>query len=82
MKKICLFFVILLASVFIGLQIEKDPGYVLIAIQNWTIETPLWLAVVLILLTYFVIQALVKMLTGAGKLRYYWHRWQRRAGGG
>ncbi|KGP62376.1 protoporphyrinogen oxidase [Legionella norrlandica] len=37
-------FIILLLSVVLGIQLNKDPGYILITINNWTIETTLWFA--------------------------------------
>lgn len=78
MKKLLTFFLLLLASVWVGLHIEKDPGYVLIAISHWTIETPLWFAVVLLLITYLAIRMLSRLLGSAGRVKSYWYRWQRK----
>lgn len=36
------FFAILLCSVLLGIQLHADPGYLLIALNHWTIETTLW----------------------------------------
>jgi HemY protein len=44
MMRIVLAFIILLGSVCLGIQLHYDPGYLLIAINHWTIETTLWLA--------------------------------------
>jgi HemY protein len=50
------------ASVFIGLLIAKDPGYVLIAFQDYTVEMPLWLGVIAILLGVYLLSLAIKLL--------------------
>src|SRR5690606_25675395 len=41
-------------SVYLGIQLNYDPGYVLIAINHWTVETTLWVAVCGLLLLYIL----------------------------
>lgn len=53
MKKIITFFFVLIAAVWIGLQLNHDPGYVLIALNHWTIETTAWVGL-LVLLAIFI----------------------------
>lgn len=75
MKRTLLLFVVLLVSVWIGININKDPGYVLVAIQQWTIETPLWFAVVIILLFYALLHFFLRLLNAirqAGSIFQYW----------
>ena len=45
MIKVLFIFILLLMSVWLGIQLQHDPGYMLIAINQWTIETPLWVAI-------------------------------------
>lgn len=59
-------FIILLASVYLGLQLQYDPGYVLIAINKWTIETNFWVGIfalfLLFVITYLSIRLLGKLV--------------------
>lgn len=76
MIRVLLAFIILLLSVFLGIQLNKDPGYVLIAINNWTIETTLWIAVFgllfLFVLTYGFVQFCNK-ITRTPSMINKWH---------
>ena len=49
---------ILMVSVLVGLKIAEDPGYAIFAYKHWTMEMPLWFAVVSVilglLLFYFI----------------------------
>ncbi len=52
----------LAASVVIGLVIAKDPGYLLIAFQDWTVEMPLWLGLIAILVAVYLLSLTIKLL--------------------
>lgn len=69
-------FFILLASVLLGIQLKADPGYVLIAINHWRLETTLWVAVFAIILllaiTHILLQLISKLLTTPRTLNK-WH---------
>ena len=54
MTRILFLLIMLFLAVFIGLQLNKDPGYVLIAVNQWTIETTLWFAVLASLIGFTV----------------------------
>lgn len=66
MIRILFAFFVLLAAVFLGIQLNYDPGYILIAINHWTIETTVWVALFallfLFLLVHFLIQLTYKLL--------------------
>lgn len=47
-------FIILLGSVCLGIQLNHDPGYVLIGINHWTIETTLWVAIFGLLFLFII----------------------------
>ena len=38
--------IILIASVWLGLQIAEDPGLAFFSYKQWSVEMPLWFAVV------------------------------------
>ncbi|KTD49898.1 protoporphyrinogen oxidase [Legionella rubrilucens] len=63
MIRLFFIFIVLLASVWLGIQLSHDPGYLLIAINHWTVETTLWVAIILALLGFFLLHYL--LLLGA-----------------
>lgn len=65
MIRLILFLVFLIASVYIGMEMMQHPGYLLIVYQPWTVEMPLWFAVLCLivfislfyLLIYFIMHS-------------------------
>lgn len=57
MRRLILTLLVLLISVWVGIKIAQDPGYLLMAYRKWTIEMPLWFAFLglLILLVLFYV---------------------------
>lgn len=55
MIRVLFAFLILLAAVILGIQLNKDPGYVLIAINHWTIETTVWVAIFTLILLFMIV---------------------------
>lgn len=76
MIRILFTFILLLGSIFLGIQLNYDPGYVLVAINHWTIETTLWVAVfgllLLFLITHLLIQLIHKITTTPSAINH-WH---------
>lgn len=64
MKKLIFYFIVLVAATWLGIIMHKNPGYVLVAYQTWTLETTLWFALIAILVAFLVINLLVKFLRG------------------
>jgi HemY protein len=75
MKRLLILFLILLASVWLGLQINHDPGYVMLANHRWTIELPLWLAVLIIGLSFITFYLLVRLIVKTTALPKTVQRW-------
>ena len=65
----------LFVAVIVALLAMEDPGYVLIAVGEWTIETTVALTVVILLLSfciiYYSIRAVLRMLAVPGSLRHW-----------
>ena len=78
MRKLFLFLIILSASVWLGLNIQKDSGYVLLAYQQWTVEMPLWVAAAGLLLGFSIIYALIRLLSATGSLSRRLRAWSLR----
>ncbi|MCE0722326.1 heme biosynthesis HemY N-terminal domain-containing protein [Legionella resiliens] len=61
MMRLLFAFLILLGAVVLGIQLNKDPGYVLIAINHWTIETTVWVAVFGIIILFIVLYLILRL---------------------
>jgi HemY protein len=76
MTRLIIAFFILLAAVVLGVQLNKDPGYVLIALNHWTLETTVWIAlfglIILFILLYFFLRLVQKISHTPGALSR-WH---------
>lgn len=68
MKKLLFYFIILLISVWVGLKIAADPGYLLIAYQKVTVEMPLWLAVLGVLGIFFILYFTFRIISNIRSL--------------
>ena len=64
MKKLFLLLVIVLvAGTYVGQLMVKDPGYVLIAYNNTTVETSLWVLLIALVLTFVAFHIVVNLFT-------------------
>lgn len=66
MRRFIVLLLLLLAAVWLGLKIHANPGYLLVTYGKWSLETPLWFAILCGLILIFL------LLLGAsfiGKLR-------------
>lgn len=59
MIRIFFVFALLLASVLLGIQLSKDPGYLLITMNGWSLETTVWVALGALLILFFFIHTLL-----------------------
>lgn len=64
MRRILYFFIVLFFAILLGLVMYQSAGYVLIAFQNWTIETTLWIFVFLLLLLLLLLNFLLQIING------------------
>lgn len=73
MIRLLYIFTILLLSVAIGTQLKTDPGYLLIVINQWTIETTLAIAIIILLLIFLLghilLSGIAKIITIPGMFR-------------
>ena len=70
-----LVFLLLLASVWLGIQLQHDPGYVLVAINQWTIETTVCVAAVVLILTFVILHTLLLLSHWIIHLPTSWGNW-------
>lgn len=84
MRKIIFYFFILLIAVWLGVVMHRNPGYVLIAYHNISIETSLWFAAVAFLCLFLVFYMMLRFSSGVCVVVSYIKHWitnlrQRRA---
>jgi HemY protein len=77
MKRLIYYFLVLLIAVWVGLKIAADPGYLLVAYQKNTIEMPLWLATVAVLLLFFVLYIALRLISNIRSLSAKIRAWSR-----
>lgn len=49
------FIIIFIAAAFFGFKIVQDPGYALFVYHGWSVQMPLWVAILLFLFLFFCI---------------------------
>lgn len=76
MIRIILIFILLLGSVWLGIQLHHDAGYVLIAVNKWTIETTLSIAIPALILFFVVLHALLLLLHWIAHIPSAWRDWR------
>lgn len=68
-------FLLLLASIWLGLQLQHDPGYVLIAIGSWTLESTLWVALCALFILVLLMYCTLTMLAWIIQRPTAWKNW-------
>lgn len=76
MKRLILYLVVLLLAVWLGLKVSANQGYVVIAYQHWTIQSPLWLAALIIIITFLLLYILFRTISGATSIFEKYHHWR------
>lgn len=77
MQRFLGFLLILVVSVYLGLKLSHDPGMALFTFQNWSLETPLWVAAVALLIFSYLVFLLSHFATSIGFSLYRWRNWLR-----
>lgn len=77
MTKLVFGFLILLVAVAIGFLVTKDPGYVLVTYNRWSIETSLWVAATALALTFFLTYLFVRILKQTTSIRKTIKHWSK-----
>lgn len=75
MKRFFISLFVLLASVWVGVEIAADPGYVLVTRHKLAIEMPLWLALIGLLASFLVIYLLIRIIHYFAVVPRRWHTW-------
>ncbi len=75
MIRMLFIFTLLLASVWMGVQLQHDPGYVLIAINKWTLETTVWVTIAALLLFFFFLHLFFSLFSWLLRTPASWRSW-------
>ena len=75
MIRTTLIFLLLLGSVWLGVQLHNDPGYVLVALNHWTVEVTVWTALITILTLFFILHLFLLSLSWVIHLPERWKHW-------
>lgn len=73
--RILIAFLVLLGSVSLGIQLNKDPGYVLITINHWVIESTVWFTVFALILLFLIIHILLHLGSKISNTPGLIHQW-------
>ncbi len=76
MKRLIFLLIILGLAVVAGVDIAKDPGYMLLAYHQWTLETPLWFGILLWLIAFALLLFISQIWRGVGSLGAKWHAYR------
>lgn len=76
MIRMIIMFVVLLASVYMGLWLQHDPGYVVITIHHWTIESTFWVAIIAMICFAVLVHFLLFTFKCIADLPHRWCKWR------
>ena len=77
MKFVIYTLIVLLTAAALALFAQQDPGYLMIALHGWTIETSATLAIILILLSFLAFYTLMRLIAFAIQLPRRHRRWRK-----
>jgi HemY protein len=77
MRRFVMLIIILIFSVWLGLRVAKDPGLALFTYNNWSVEMPLWFAVLSLIAMLVILYFMVRFFDGIDTGFYRWKNWLR-----
>lgn len=77
-SSILLFIGLLALATWLGLWVHQDPGYALLSFQDWTIEMPMWLAVIGVMVLTLVLCLGIWLLNSLVKAPTFLRNWQKK----
>ena len=76
MRRILVSLFVLFLAIYLGLQLNWDPGYVLIAVNQWTIETTLWFAALALIIGFAVGHSVLLLWDRIAQTPENYHSWR------
>lgn len=78
MIRMSVIFLLLLVSVWLGIQLSHDPGYVLISLNHWTLETTVWVAAFILLLAFIAVHLFIQLCHRLGRGPVQFRHWRKK----
>lgn len=78
MKRLIFLSIILIIAILIGIQIKINPGYLLISTNHLTIETRLWFALLAIIILFFILYFIIRLLKYTFSIPRRWRHKEKR----
>lgn len=75
MKKIILYFLIVLGAIWLGIKIYQHPGYIVVMYQQWIIESTVWFLLLLLALVFLLFHFLLNLIKQTRILPKRIERW-------
>lgn len=77
MLRLILFLLFLIASVWLGIEIMRHPGFLLLFFQPWIIQVPIWFAALTLLIVFVLFYLLIDSIEQFHflwfRLKNWWH---------
>jgi HemY protein len=77
MRRFMMLLLILIVSVLLGLKIAEDPGYAFFSYQHWSVEMPLWFAILALIFLFLASYFLLRLFDSIDFSLYRWKMWLR-----
>lgn len=77
MKKFIFGILILIASVWLGLKMAEDPGLAFFSYRDWSVEMPLWFAILSFIILVVVLYFVLRLFDSIDASFYRWRNWLR-----
>jgi len=77
MKRLIIYVVILIVAICLGLLLQANTGYVLIAYNNWTAETSVWFGIIILFVAFLVAYYFIRLIKFLFSSRGHVLKWRK-----
>lgn len=67
--------IVLILALWIGIEAQGDPGYFMIHIHDIVFETSVWFALAIIIVVFFILYIIIRLLTNLFQMGRHYRRW-------
>src|SRR5688500_8848883 len=75
MGRLIVFLLFLVVSVWVGIEVVRHPGYLLIAYQPWLVQMPLWFALLSLMVGFGLFYVVIYSLDRLNFLLFKFKNW-------
>ncbi len=77
MWRLIIFLLLLVASVWVGIEVARHPGFLFIAYEPWMVQMPIWFALLALLIFLCLFYFLIHIIDGTQFLWFKFKNWLR-----